>query len=184
MAVLATLVATAIAGGLRTLAVVLSGLQIAAVGAVVATTDAPGIALALPLVVLAAVVVGRRFDGRSCPVGALAAAAAVLTGGALALLAPDGAAVALGVAALAVPAAFLAIGWFDPRYAVAATVVWAWRLVAVDLGELADAAGALADDQAFRLFLARWLLMGAGVVLAGWVSAAAIRRSLSVFRSG
>jgi hypothetical protein len=34
------------------------------------------------------------------------------------------------------------------------------------------------------VLLARWLLMGAGVALAALVSSAAIRRSVSAFRSG
>jgi hypothetical protein len=184
LAGLATLVATVIAGGLRAVAVVLAAVQAAAVAGAVAWTGAPGAALALPLLVLAAVAVGRRFDDRACTVGGLAAAAGVLAGASVAALAPAGAAGVLGVAALAVPAALLAVGWFDPRYAVSATVVWAWRLVAVDLGDLAAAVGDLADERAFRVLLARWLLMGAGVALAALVSSAAIRRSVSAFRSG
>ena len=61
---------------------------------------------------------------------------------------------------------------------MAATVVWAWRLVAVDVGDLAGAVQALGDEAAFRLLLARWLLMALGVVAAWRVSRAAIRRCL------
>ena len=179
----ATLLVAAIAGGLRAAAVALAAVQLAAVAGAVAG-GAPGTALALPSLVLVGVVAGRRFDGRACPGGALAAGTGVLAGVLAAALAPGPAVVALGVAGIAVPAVLLVVGWFDPRYAVAATVVWAWRLLAVDLGDLAAAVGALADERAFRMLLARWLLMGAAVALAWLVSAAAIRRTLSVFRSG
>ncbi len=185
-AALATLLAAAVAGGLRTGAVVLAAVQVGAVALAVVpgpagVGDAP---LALPLVVLGAVVVGHRYDARSCPGGAALAAAAIGLAGAAAGLAPHGTVTAVTVAGLAVPAALLVVGWFDPRYAVAATVVWLWRLVAVDLGELAGAVDALADELTFRLLLARWLAMGLGVVLAWQVSSAAIRRCLTVFRDG
>jgi hypothetical protein len=185
-AALATLLAAAVAGGLRTGAVVLAAVQVgvvalAVVPAPAGTGDAP---LALPLVVLGAVVLGHRYDARGCPAGAALAAAAIALSGMAAGLAPNGTVTAVTVAGLAVPAVLLAVGWFDPRYAVAATVVWLWRLVAVDLGELAGAVDALADELTFRLLLARWLAMGLGVVLAWQVSNAAIRRCLTVFRDG
>jgi hypothetical protein len=172
LAVLATLAAAAIAGGLRTTAVAVAAAS--AVAGVVAGTG-----IALPLVVLGAVALGHRFDARTCPVGAGLAVAGIAAGATVAALAPGATPAGLVVAGVAVPLVLLGVGWFDPRYAVAATVVWAWRLVAVDVGELAGAVQALGDEAALRLLLARWLLMALGVVAAWRVSRAAIRRCLA-----
>ena len=63
--------------------------------------------------------------------------------------------------AVAVPLALLALGWFDPRYAAAATVIWVWRFVAGGFGDFA--------------FL-RLLAMAVGILAAVTVAQASHRR--------
>jgi hypothetical protein len=172
----ATLLAVAIAGGSRTGAVVL-----ATVAAVLTTLD--GGPQPLALVVLGAVAVGHRFDARPCPIGAAVTAVAVVGTGVVAANLPAPTATTVLMVMIGVlPVALLAVGWFDPRFAVAGTVVWVWRFLAVDAHELIDALQALGDRAAFRLLVARWLLMGAGVVLGWHLSKAAIDRCLTVRR--
>ena len=69
--------------------------------------------------------------------------------------------------AVVVPIVLLALGWFDPRYAAAAAVVWTWRFVAAGIGEI-PATGVV-------LFL-RLLAMAAGVLAATAVTQASLRR--------
>lgn len=66
-----------------------------------------------------------------------------------------------------VPMALLALGWFDPRYAAAAVVIWAWRFLATGIGELPDAT--------IVLFL-RLVVMAVGVLGATAVTQASLRR--------
>ncbi|MGH9119214.1 MAG: hypothetical protein ACRD0A_15435 [Acidimicrobiales bacterium] len=172
----AVLTASAIAGGLGLGAVLLAG------GTVLlqaATTGPPSVS---SLVVLGAVAVGHRFDARRCPVGGAVCAAAVIGGciGAALLPAPT-VAVIVTPTILTVAIGLLAMGWFDPRYAVAATLVWFWRFIAVDIDELGRAMVALGDRAEFQLLVGRWLVMGAGVVFGWRVTEAAIRRCLTVF---
>jgi hypothetical protein len=62
---------------------------------------------------------------------------------------------------VAVPVVLVALGWFDPRYAAAATVVWTWRFFAVGI-----------DDFAFL----RLLAMAFGILVAVTVAQASLRR--------
>jgi hypothetical protein len=62
---------------------------------------------------------------------------------------------------VAVPVALLLLGWFDPRYAAAAAVVWVWRFFAGGI-----------DDFAFL----RLLAMAVGVLAAVTVAQASWRR--------
>ena len=172
----AALTAVAIAGGLGPGAVALAAVT------VLLEVTTTGTASVSALVVLGAVGVGRRFDARRCPVGGAVCAAALVAGGGVATLLPASTIeISLAVMVIAVAVGLLALGWYDPRYAVAATLVWFWRFVAVDLGELGRAIVALGDRAEFELLLGRWLLMGAGVVIGWHVSEAAIRRCLTVF---
>jgi hypothetical protein len=63
--------------------------------------------------------------------------------------------------AVAVPVVLVAVGWFDPRYAAAAGVVWAWRFVS----------GGFADFAFLRL-----LAMAVGILVAVTVVQASSRR--------
>lgn len=63
--------------------------------------------------------------------------------------------------AVAVPVALVGLGWFDPRYAAAACVIWAWRFAAGGLGDFA--------------FL-RLLAMAVGILVAVTVAQASLRR--------
>lgn len=74
----------------------------------------------------------------------------------------------LVVASAVAPAFALALGWFDPRFAVLATAVWAWRFASIDLGALASGLESLAGELAVESIVVRWLAM-AGGVLAGWL---------------
>lgn len=80
-------------------------------------------------------------------------------------------------ATLACPVALAAAGWWDPRLAVAATVLWGWRFLDANTGDLGEAVVAhlwLGDPT----LLVRWLAMAAGVALAWWFACTATRRSL------
>ena len=65
------------------------------------------------------------------------------------------------------PVALLAVGWFDPRFAVAATTVWLGAFVTVDA--VTSSTGATTS-----------LCMGAAVVVGGQVSWTALRRNFTV----
>lgn len=75
--------------------------------------------------------------------------------------------IALRVAwAAVVPTALVAVGWFDPRYAAAAAVVWLWRFLAADPGAAPDAV----------LTFVRLAFMAAGVFFAFAVTRLSLRR--------
>jgi hypothetical protein len=69
--------------------------------------------------------------------------------------------------AVVVPVVLLGLGWFDPRYAAAAAVVWTWRFVVAGVGEV-PATGVV-------LFL-RLVAMATGVLAATAVTQASLRR--------
>lgn len=173
----ASLTAIAIATGLG-----IGALVLATVTAVVDVATA-GSPTASSLLVLAAVAAGQRFDARRCLAGGAICGTALLGGCTAAALLPSSSAAAIvTMATIAAASSLMVLGWFDPRYAVAATLVWLWRFITVDTDELGQAIAAVGDRAEFQLLLARWLLMGVGV-LVGWrVSEAAIRRCLTVFQ--
>ena len=76
-------------------------------------------------------------------------------------------AVALRVVwAVVVPGALVAVGWFDPRYAAAAGVIWLWRFLSADPGAAPDA----------TVTFVRLVLMAAGVLCALAVTRVSLRR--------
>ncbi len=79
-----------------------------------------------------------------------------------------------------VGAVCLVAGWFDPRLAVAATVVWVWRFLAVDPPRIGDAVVALAGDLDLEALLVRWIAMAAGVVVGLAVSRLSVRRAAAL----
>lgn len=168
----ATLVAIAIAGGLRTTALVL------ALAAVVLTA-LDGSPQPLALTALAAVAVGRRFDARPCPGGAAATAVGTVAAGLVAASLPTPTTTTVLVAVLSsLPVALLAVGWFDPRFAVAAMVLLGWRLLAVEVPQLVSGMGAVGHGAEGQMLVARTLLMSAGAVIAWQMSRSAIDRCL------
>lgn len=82
----------------------------------------------------------------------------------------------LTVLAAGGPLAFLAVGWFDPRFALVATAVWFWRLAAVDLVDLAGAGMDLGRELTLDVLIVRWLVMGAGVLIGLAVSQRSLHR--------
>lgn len=68
--------------------------------------------------------------------------------------------------AAAVPTALVAVGWFDPRYAAAAAVIWLWRFLAADPGAVPDAS----------VTFLRLVLMATGVFFAFAVARISLRR--------
>ncbi len=73
------------------------------------------------------------------------------------------------------PAVLLFAGWFDPRFAAAATTIVFARLAASGFGELGRALTVL-QEHGQRELLLRWLAMGSGVVAAWLVTQRSIRR--------
>ena len=73
-------------------------------------------------------------------------------------------------------------GWADPRFAVAATILCAFRFVTTDVSELIPAIEAAATRDEIRLVLARWALMGVGMSACWWLTRAALARCLTVHR--
>lgn len=164
--------AVALGGGLGALAVAAAGVS-AALHVVV------GQGVVVPVLVLVLAVLGRRFDDRRCPVGAASTAVGVAFGWWVVAVVGPSAPVVVTVLALVASGVLMLLGWFDPRFAVAATALWFWRAVAIDPGELAGAVRSLAEGPAARqALLARWLVMGAGVVVGWQISEAALHRCL------
>ena len=172
VAVAASATAVMVAGGLATPAVVAAAATVS-LQALVGTGPTTG-----TLIAVVALALGRRFDATTCPVGAVVCAGALAAGaGATAALPPGQLSAVAGGGSLVASVALLGLGWFDPRLAVGATVALAWRFLAVDLDELAEAVGSITDRPGRQLLVARWLLMGLGVG-AGWcVSQASLRRT-------
>jgi hypothetical protein len=68
--------------------------------------------------------------------------------------------------AAVVPTVLVALGWFDPRYAVAAAVLWLWRLAAAGLDAVPDV----------TVTFVRLVAMAAGVLFAICVTRVSLRR--------
>ena len=115
------------AGGWRTAALA------AAVVSILAVTVSSGEPPAAGILAAVALLAGDRFGARGCWRGSLAGAVAA---GLLAAVATHVPAEAVGGGSLVVlgglPVALLAVGWFDPRFAVAATTAWLGAFVTVD----------------------------------------------------
>jgi hypothetical protein len=169
-ATLAAVAAALAAGGWRTAAVLVSAW--APVAGILADGSLAAAGIVAPLALLA----GDRFGARRCWRGLAAGTLAAGLLGATAAYAPaglasDGSALAL----VTLPLAFLVIGWFDPRFAVAATTVWLGAFVTLDAGPWLRAV----TDGARSPEFARWVLMGATVLIAASVSRAALRRAFA-----
>jgi hypothetical protein len=148
-----------------------------AAGSTPAFPIAAGALVAATLVAVGATSV--RQPSRRCPVaGALSIAALIAmaaVGGPDVVDQPG-----LVVAAAVLPAVPLALGWLDPRLAVAATTIWLWRFLSVDLADLASGLADLTGELSVQSIVVRWLLMGTGVA-AGWlVTHQAIARSREI----
>ncbi len=97
--------------------------------------------------------------------------------GAVALLGVDGGLLFVRVTWIAlIPAGLIAAGWFDPRYAVAAGTVWAWRLLTADFAEVPREVAAVIDELAIPGLVARIVLMALGIACAALVTRASLRR--------
>ena len=138
--------------------------------------------LALGVVLLAVAAIGEPFDRMFCPIGGLLGSLGVAVGAATATLAPDVVLPVVHGAGLVVLAVFLVVGWADPRFAAAATILCASRFVTTDVSELIPAIEAAATRDEIRLVLARWALMGAGISACWWLTRSALARCLTVHR--
>lgn len=113
--------------------------------------------------------------GRTClAVSGAAGLAAVVVGGTSVAVA------ATGVATLALPIGLLIAGTVDPRLAAAAVVTWAWRFVALDPSEVADAAVALGRGERVDVVLLRLALMTWALVTAVVVARRSVRRAAAL----
>ena len=150
------------AGGWRTAAFA------AAVVSILAVTVSSGEPPAAGILAAVALLAGDRFGARGCWRGSLAGA---VSAGLLAAVATHVPAAAVGSASLVVlggmPVALLAVGWFDARFAVAATTAWLGALVTVD----AVTSSARATTS---------LVVCALVLVGGQVSWTALRRNFTV----
>ena len=150
------------AGGWRTAALAAAVVSILAVTVSSGTPPAAGILAALALLA------GDRFGARGCWRGSLAGAVAA---GLLAAVVTQIPTEAVGHGSLvvlgALPVALLAVGWFDPRFAFAATTTWLGALVTVD-----------AVTSSTRATTS--LVVSAAVLVAGHVSWTALRRNFTV----
>lgn len=176
----------AVLAGAAVLVLVGAGLRWAATGpallALVAAGSSPQL-LALSAVVLVVVVVGEPFDRTICPAGGLVAGLGVAVGaGGTAVWSPATVLSVVELGGLGVLAIFLVIGWSDPRFAVAATILCASRFVTADVAELTSALGAAVTRDEIRLALGRWAIMGAGVAASWLLTRAALDRCLTVRR--
>ena len=151
--------------------------------AVASAVSSPPQLFALGAVVLVVVLAGEPFDRVVCPTGGLLAGAGVVAGAAVGVVwSPAQLFPVVDVGGLVVLALFLVVGWSDPRFAVAATILCAARFVTADASDLAAALAAAAGRDEVRLVLARWVFMGAGVATCWWVTRAALDRCLTVHR--
>lgn len=128
-------------------------------------------------VAIGGLIAGSPAPGRHARGLALVAGAIALAGGSSAIAVGTGSAQAATVVAFAwvIPIALVVMGWFDPRFAAAATTLVFARLAASGFGELGKALAALEQDGQ-RGLLARWVLMGAGVLAAWFTTNRSIRR--------
>ena len=178
--------ATVLAGA-SVVVLVGAGLRWAAAGpallALVAAIGSSPQLLALSAIVLVVVVVGEPFDRTFRPTGGLVAGLAVAAGaGAGAVWSPAPMLSVVELGGLGVLAIFLVIGWSDPRFAVAATILCASRFVTTDAAEFTSALGAAVTRDEIRLVLARWAIMGVGVAASWLLTRAALDRCLTVRR--
>jgi hypothetical protein len=105
---------------------------------------------------------------------------AVLAAAVAAVGASVGADVAVSIVAVTLAVGWLAASSADPRLAVGAAVVLFWRLVAVDVHELADGTVALATGAELDLVIVRWTAMVAGLTAAVVVARSAMRRAAAI----
>ncbi len=77
------------------------------------------------------------------------------------------------VATLAVASVLIVLGWFDPRYALVAAVVFGCRFAMFDLVGLGEAFAGLGRDLTVDELVIRWVAMAAGLI----VSLVTARRS-------
>jgi hypothetical protein len=149
----------------------------AAVGSLVAGPVAGGAPSALGVVAALALVAGDRFGGRHCWRGLAAGTlvAAALAG--VASQAPLAEVVPLAgaVAVVVVPLVLLAVGWFDPRFAVAATTASLGASFAVATQAWPEPV----NGGVSALGALHWW-MPAVVLVAASVSRAALRRAFAV----
>ena len=150
------------AGGWRTAALAAAVVSVLAV--TVSSRELPAAGMLAALALLA----GDRFGARGCWRGSLAGAVAA---GLLAAVATHVPTEVVGGGSLVVlgglPLALLAVGWFDPRFAVAATTAWLGAFVTVD-----------AVTSSTRATTA--LVVCAAVLVGGQVSWTALRRNFTV----
>ena len=150
------------AGGWRTAALA------ATVGAILAVTVSNGTPPAAGILAAVALLAGDRFGARGCWLGSLAGA---LGAGLLVAVATHVPTEAVGGGSLVVlgvlPVALLAVGWFDPRFAVAATTAWLGAFATVD---------AVASSTRATISL----VVSAAVLVGGHVSWTALRRNFTV----
>jgi hypothetical protein len=88
--------------------------------------------------------------------------------------------VAVSIVVVALSVGWLASSSADPRLAVGAAVLLFWRLVAVDVHELADGTVALATGPELDLVVVRWTAMVAGLGAAVVVARSAMRRATTI----
>jgi hypothetical protein len=158
------------------------GWRIGAVGAAVASLVASavtggGVPSALGAVAALALAVGDRFGGRHCwrglATGALIAAAlaGLASQVSVAEVVPRGGTIAV----VAVPLVLLAVGWFEPRFAVAATTAWLGASFAVATQAWPEpVSGGVPSLGALHWWMPAVVLVAAGV------SRAALRRAFAV----
>lgn len=118
LTICAAVVTVAIAGGSRRLPAIGAAAMVA-----IGSVATPGLLVALAALVFIEVCLGRPFDGRRCLPGGMAAAIAVCAVVGVAWLWPVASALLLGVLSASMGLLFVAIGWFEPRFAVAGTLI-------------------------------------------------------------
>ena len=119
----------------------------------------------------------RESRARVLAAGGVLGLAVVLASVAVAAVAPPTADVAIVVVSGGViPTALVTAGWFDPRYAAAAGVIWTSRFLSADLGDVPHAVGAVVGDLEATQLLGRLVVMASGVIVAAVVMRSSLRR--------
>ncbi|MFV0257809.1 MAG: hypothetical protein ACK5PP_05100 [Acidimicrobiales bacterium] len=163
-AALAAAVGIVVAAGTRWVPVVL------AAPLVVLTGFDGGVSLVMAAGLAMTAAIGTPHDGRRCRRGACLATVGMAGLAAVGPHLPAAATVAVAAAGAAVVGAFLLLGWFDPRYAVAATVISAIRLASTAQLADFDVWAAVASTSPPGGFFVRLALMIFGVTT-GWLVA-------------
>ncbi|MFV0523614.1 MAG: hypothetical protein ACK5RL_03860 [Acidimicrobiales bacterium] len=163
-AALAAGLCIATAAGARWVPVILAGPVVVLVG------FGSGVPLAMVAGLAMVTVIGTPHDGRRCWRGACLAAVGVAGLAAVCPQLPAVTTVAVAAAGAVVVGAFLLLGWFDPRYAVAATAISAIRLVSTAQLADFDVWAALVSTSPPGGFFVRLTLMVFGVTT-GWLVA-------------